>query len=51
MTKIRRRAVAEYPDDATDLIVVHPSGHVDIIELDQDDNDIDEADAENEDQG
>ena len=48
MVKKRKRFLVEFPDDVTDLIVAHPGGHVDLIEVDHgdsdDDDDLDEPD-------
>lgn len=34
MTKRQKRFLVEFPDDITELIIAHPGGHIDVIEVD-----------------
>lgn len=37
MTKRQKRFLVEFPDDTTELIIAHPGGHIDVIEVDRGD--------------
>lgn len=40
MARRRKRFLVEFPDGITDLIVAHPGGHIDLIEVDYGDDEI-----------
>jgi hypothetical protein len=51
MTKRQKRFLVEFPDDTTELIIAHPGGHIDVIEVDRgDESDDDDPEGEDPDE-
>jgi hypothetical protein len=48
MTKQQKRFLVEFPDDIDELIIAHPGGHIDVIEVDRGDG-VDEDESEDDD--